>query len=161
MIIALASPAVASSVEEGLEKVRQFQSEASDRGADIVCFPEAYVPGLRGVEIEVPPHDASQQERVLRAVAQWSAHFGIATILGTERITPAGRQIAAYVFDADGQVLGEVYEWGSFVQSRMHRAGVVCSDCHEPHRATLRAPGSTRPSSPSRMAPPAIRATPH
>jgi predicted amidohydrolase len=106
MIIALASPAVASSVEEGLERVRHFQSEAAGRGADIVCFPEAYVPGLRGVEFEVPPFDASQQERVLRAVAQWSAGFGIATILGTERITPAGRQIAAYVFDADGQVLG-------------------------------------------------------
>jgi predicted CXXCH cytochrome family protein len=42
----------------------------------------------------------------------------------------------------DGQILGEVYEWGSFVQSRMQRAGVTCSDCHEPHRATLRAAGN-------------------
>jgi predicted CXXCH cytochrome family protein len=42
----------------------------------------------------------------------------------------------------DGQALGEVYEWGSFVQSRMQRAGVTCSDCHEPHRATLRAQGN-------------------
>jgi Flp pilus assembly protein TadD len=46
------------------------------------------------------------------------------------------------LYHADGQVLGEVYEWGSFVQSRMHRAGVLCSDCHEPHRAALRAPGN-------------------
>jgi predicted CXXCH cytochrome family protein len=45
------------------------------------------------------------------------------------------------LYHADGQTLGEVYEWGSFVQSRMHRAGVTCSDCHEPHRAALRAPG--------------------
>jgi predicted CXXCH cytochrome family protein len=42
----------------------------------------------------------------------------------------------------DGQILGEVYEWGSFVQSRMRRAGVTCSDCHEPHRGTLRAAGN-------------------
>lgn len=34
---------------------------------------------------------------------------------------------------ADGQVEGEVYEWGSFLQSRMYRSGVRCSDCHEPH----------------------------
>ena len=46
------------------------------------------------------------------------------------------------LYHADGQILGEVYEWGSFVQSRMQRAGVTCSDCHEPHRATLRAPGN-------------------
>jgi predicted CXXCH cytochrome family protein len=46
------------------------------------------------------------------------------------------------LYHADGQTLGEVYEWGSFVQSRMHRAGVTCSDCHEPHRAALRAPGN-------------------
>ena len=46
------------------------------------------------------------------------------------------------LYHADGQTLGEVYEWGSFVQSRMHRAGVTCSDCHEPHRAALRAAGN-------------------
>jgi predicted CXXCH cytochrome family protein len=47
------------------------------------------------------------------------------------------------LYHADGQILGEVYEYGSFVQSRMHRAGVTCSDCHDPHGATLRAPGDT------------------
>jgi len=36
-------------------------------------------------------------------------------------------------YHADGQVEGEVYEWGSFLQSRMYRSGVKCSDCHEPH----------------------------
>jgi predicted CXXCH cytochrome family protein len=48
----------------------------------------------------------------------------------------------APLYHVDGQIRGEVYEWGSFVQSRMHRAGVTCSDCHEPHRATLRAAGN-------------------
>ena len=46
------------------------------------------------------------------------------------------------LYHADGQVLGEVYEWGSFVQSRMYRAGVTCSDCHDPHRAALRLDGN-------------------
>ena len=50
--------------------------------------------------------------------------------------------LEARLYHPDGQILGEVYEWGSFVQSRMHRAGVTCSDCHEPHRGTLRAPGN-------------------
>lgn len=46
------------------------------------------------------------------------------------------------LYHADGQVRGEVYEYGSFVQSRMHAAGVVCSDCHDPHSGRLRAEGN-------------------
>ncbi|MCW5803941.1 MAG: tetratricopeptide repeat protein [Deltaproteobacteria bacterium] len=41
----------------------------------------------------------------------------------------------------DGQIRDEVYEYGSFVQSRMYAEGVTCSDCHDPHRGTLREPG--------------------
>ena len=42
----------------------------------------------------------------------------------------------------DGQIKGEVYEYGSFIQSRMFHAGVTCGDCHDPHTLKLRAPGN-------------------
>jgi len=42
----------------------------------------------------------------------------------------------------DGQMRDEVYNYGSFLQSRMHAAGVTCADCHEPHSQKLRAPGN-------------------
>jgi Tfp pilus assembly protein PilF len=42
------------------------------------------------------------------------------------------------LYYADGQVLDEVYVYGSFLQSKMHAQGVTCSHCHEPHSATLR-----------------------
>ena len=42
------------------------------------------------------------------------------------------------LYFADGQIREEVYVYGSFLQSRMYRAGVTCSDCHEPHSAELR-----------------------
>ena len=42
----------------------------------------------------------------------------------------------------DGQIKDEVYVYGSFIQSRMYRAGVTCSDCHEPHSLKLLAPGN-------------------
>jgi tetratricopeptide (TPR) repeat protein len=41
----------------------------------------------------------------------------------------------------DGQIEDEVYVWGSFLQSKMSKAGVTCSDCHDPHAADLRIPG--------------------
>ena len=106
MIIALASPCAASALDEGLEKIKRFLSDASAQGAEIVCFPEAYLPGLRGRDFEVLPFDQRQQERVLRAVAQWARTYAVATILGTERLTGAGRQIAAFVIDGRGQIQG-------------------------------------------------------
>ncbi len=33
----------------------------------------------------------------------------------------------------DGQILEEVYVYGSFVQSKMYQKDVRCSDCHDPH----------------------------
>lgn len=46
------------------------------------------------------------------------------------------------LYHADGQILDEVYEYGSFLQSKMHARGVRCSDCHEPHSLRLRAEGN-------------------
>lgn len=106
MIVALASPRIASSLDEGLEKVERLMAEASAQGAEIVCFPEAYLPGLRGQGFEVPPFDAAAQERALEAVARRARALRLATIVGIERPTDAGRQIAAYVIDARGEVLG-------------------------------------------------------
>ena len=42
----------------------------------------------------------------------------------------------------DGQILDEVFEYGSFQQSKMARAGVVCLDCHNQHEATLKVEGN-------------------
>ncbi|WP_425336245.1 multiheme c-type cytochrome [Sinorhizobium garamanticum] len=42
----------------------------------------------------------------------------------------------------DGQILDEVFEYGSFQQSKMSRAGVVCGDCHRPHEGSLRVEGN-------------------
>jgi predicted amidohydrolase len=106
MIIALASPCVASSLDAGLDKVNTFLSEASAQGAAIVCFPEAYLPGLRGVGIDVLPFGQPEHARVLAVVAEGARRYSVAAVLGTERLTDAGRQIAAYVFDAEGRIQG-------------------------------------------------------
>jgi predicted CXXCH cytochrome family protein len=49
--------------------------------------------------------------------------------------------LARGLYHADGQMLDEVYNYGSFKQSKMFAAGVTCSDCHEPHAAKLRVSG--------------------
>ncbi len=42
------------------------------------------------------------------------------------------------LYYSDGRINGEVYVYGSFVQSRMYAAGVTCSDCHNPHSGKLK-----------------------
>jgi predicted CXXCH cytochrome family protein len=37
----------------------------------------------------------------------------------------------------DGQILDEVYVYGSFIQSKKYQQGVRCTDCHNPHTARL------------------------
>lgn len=106
MIIALASPRPASSLDDGLARVERDISDASARGAEIVCFPEAYLPGLRGQDFDVFPYDRAEQERALEAVSALARAHRVATILGMERVTVAGRQIAACVFDGHGRIQG-------------------------------------------------------
>lgn len=46
------------------------------------------------------------------------------------------------LYHADGQILDEVYVYGSFLQSKMFAQGVGCMNCHEPHGAGLVAEGN-------------------
>ncbi len=106
MIIGLASPAVARDLDDGLARIGRLLGEAAARGAEIVCFPEAYLPGLRGQDFAVWHWDAAEQQRALDAVADMARAHRVATILGMERVTGAGRQIAAFVIDEYGALLG-------------------------------------------------------
>ena len=106
MIIGLATPRIASSLEDGLERIDRLLADASRQHAEIVCFPEAYLPGLRGQDFTVLPYGPSEEARVMEAVSALARTHRVATIMGMEKITPAGRQIAAVVFAADGECLG-------------------------------------------------------
>jgi tetratricopeptide (TPR) repeat protein len=46
------------------------------------------------------------------------------------------------LYHPDGQQRDEVFDWGSFLSSRMYEKGVTCGDCHEPHGGQLHAPGN-------------------
>ncbi|WOJ97349.1 multiheme c-type cytochrome [Congregibacter brevis] len=56
----------------------------------------------------------------------------------THRLSLLGQPL----YHHDGQILDEVYVYGSFMQSKMSQAGVVCANCHEPHSNQLRAEGN-------------------
>jgi len=46
------------------------------------------------------------------------------------------------LYALDGKIKDEVFEHGSFAQSKMAEKGVRCSNCHNPHSNELKAPGN-------------------
>jgi predicted amidohydrolase len=107
MLIGLASPAVASSLDDGLARVGRLLHDASSRGAEVVCFPEAYLPGLRGQDFDVYAFGPDDEARVLADVSRMARRSAVAVVLGMERNVAAGRRISAVVIDAQGRVVGE------------------------------------------------------
>ena len=89
-----------------------------------------------------PPADIAQGGRDLRplpcAARRVLRRIGC---LGGRSPTRTRRRARQGLYQADGQMLDEVYNYGSFKQSRMYAAGVTCSDCHDPHSAKLKRPG--------------------
>lgn len=106
MKIALASPRVATSLDDGLARVERLVRQAAAEGARIVCFPEAYLPGLRGLDFAVLPWSEEIERGVMEHVAATARAHDIAIILSLEHVAPQGRQIAAVVFDRRGEVPG-------------------------------------------------------
>ena len=99
MKIALASPKVAATLADGLAKIEHFLKTASSQGATLVCFPEAYLPGLRGQDFPVLAFGHEAEALVQQQVSRWAKAYQIAVILGMEKLTTAGRQIIALVID--------------------------------------------------------------
>jgi predicted amidohydrolase len=104
--IALANLAFPPSPDGSIAAAERAIAEASEARADVVCFPECFVPGYRAVGKQVPPPDAAFLERAWAAVASAAGRGNVAVVLGTERIVDGALLIAALVVDCDGTIAG-------------------------------------------------------
>ena len=106
MKIALASPPFPKSIEDGLQWVEKLLIDAARQKAEIVCFPESYIPGLRGVGFEVEKHSPEKLEAALKKICGMAKENNIAVILPMDWDHPNGILNVAYVISATGEVLG-------------------------------------------------------
>ena len=102
MRIGLASPPFPASLAKGVERVNGFIREAREQSCDLVCFPEAYLPGLRDQGYPVEPYDHARQELALQEVRRTAGELGVAVVLGMEW---EGR-LVAFVIDRSGDLVG-------------------------------------------------------
>jgi len=104
--IALANLAFPGSAATSVEHAANAVAQAGREGAQVVCFPECFVPGYRSPERPLPPPDPVFLQAAWDTVAQAAARAAITVVLGTERLL-GGRPVAsAVVINADGSLAG-------------------------------------------------------
>ena len=106
MRIALANLRVPTTPDDSVRLAIAAVSDAASQGASVICFPECFVPGYRWPGTTVPAPDPAFLERAWTAVADAAKAARITVILGTERVTDRGLQIAACVINPDGTIAG-------------------------------------------------------
>jgi predicted amidohydrolase len=104
--IGLASPRIAASIAEGVGKVKHFQAQASAQNVKILCFPESYIPGLRGQDFSVPAPDQAALESALKEICRSAKENSVTTIVGMDWQTERGLQNVAFVVSDKGEVQG-------------------------------------------------------
>lgn len=104
--IALANLRFPETPEQSVELAKQAIAQAAVAGARVICFPECYVPGYRGLGKQVSPPDPRFLEWAWARIAEAAAEARIAVVLGTERFVDNELRITALVINHDGTIAG-------------------------------------------------------
>ena len=104
--IALANIRFPKTREESVTLAEAAIAEAARERADIICFPECFVPGYRGMNKGVLPPDPLFLERAWSSIASAAAKANVGVILGTERVVGDAVLASAVVINRDGSRAG-------------------------------------------------------
>ncbi len=104
--IALANIRVPATPGESVTLAEEAVAQASTERADLICFPECYVPGYRGSGKRMPRPDPAFLERAWSTIAVAAAKANIAVVLGTERVIDGALLPTALVINRDGTIAG-------------------------------------------------------
>ena len=95
--IGLAATRNAPSVAKRLQTIHRFLEDAGAQGVAIVCFPETDIPGLRGQDFSVPPHDQRRQQAALEEIRSAARRHAVAVVIGMEWESAVGLHNLAFV----------------------------------------------------------------
>jgi predicted amidohydrolase len=95
-------PTPKESVSSACEAIQQAAVER----ADLICFPECYVPGYRGFGRVMPAPDPTFLARAWSKIASTAGECNVGVLLGTERVVGDALLISVLVINRDGTVAG-------------------------------------------------------
>jgi predicted amidohydrolase len=104
--IALANIRFPATPAESVTLAEQAIAQASIEQAGLICFPECFVPGYRGLGKSVPPPDPAFLERAWSAIRAAAAKAKVTVVLGTERIVDGALLATVLVINRDGTIAG-------------------------------------------------------
>ena len=104
--IALANIQFPATPGESLALAEQAIAQAALERAELICFPECFIPGYRGIGKLVPPPDPVFLDRAWSLIAAAAARAGLAVVLGTERVVDRALLATALVINRDGTFAG-------------------------------------------------------
>lgn len=104
--VALANIPFAASPSDSVARAVAAIEQASAAKADILCFPECYIPGYRMPNVTMAPPDAAFLADAWKTIAAAVGRANVAVILGTERIVDGVTRISTLVINRDGSVAG-------------------------------------------------------
>lgn len=104
--IALANIRYPASPDDSIALAVAAIENASRAEARIICFPECYVPGYRGLGKIVPPPDPMFLELSRKIIATAAARASLTVVLGTERIVEGALLATVLVINPDGSIAG-------------------------------------------------------
>jgi predicted amidohydrolase len=104
--IALANIEFPAGPDASVALAEQAIAQASHERAEIMCFPECYIPGYRAIGKAVAPPDAAFLAHAWSRIASAAAKANVTVVLGTERILDNKLLISALVINRDGTTAG-------------------------------------------------------
>ena len=104
--IALANIRFPATPDESVTLAEQAIAQASIERAGLICFPECFVPGYRGLGKSVPSPDPAFLERAWSTIRAAAAKATLAVVLGTERVVDQDLFATALVIHPDGTIAG-------------------------------------------------------
>jgi predicted amidohydrolase len=106
MKIAIASPPYPKSIEDGLSQVEKLVKDAAKQQAEIICFPESYIPGYPAEEFGTGFTPADKLRAALEKACGIAAANNMAIILPMDWHSADGVLNVACVISNTGELLG-------------------------------------------------------
>src|SRR5262249_1296683 len=104
--IALANLRYPATSDDSVALTKQAIVDAADAKADLICFPECYVPGYRAPNHAVPPPDQKWLDPAWADIPPSAPQANITVVLSTERLVNASLLATALVIQRDGKLAG-------------------------------------------------------